>query len=107
MKPVRSVTWDADNLRHLRERGRCSVQGVEDVLGARCHPTRRVPPARTMEGRQPLETRRTYHGQTCGGRYLVVIAADGPDGAVRPITCWPLAGRLRERYLAWRESLPR
>lgn len=107
MKPVTAVTWDEHNHRHLvLERGRCSVRDVEDILLARCHPTRRLGPHAHIRAGKP-EVRRLYHGRSCRGRPLVVVAVDEPGGCVRPVTCWPLArGHLR-RYVGWAASQPR
>jgi hypothetical protein len=33
----------------------------------------------------------------------VVIAEEVASG-IRPITCWPLVGRQRTRYLGWRTT---
>ena len=107
MKPVRLVKWDAHNHRHIVvEQGRCTVVDVEDILGIRCHPTRRFQ-AVPHTYRGGTELRRRYHGQSCRGRFLVIVAADEPGGAVRPITCWPLAREHLRRYLTWKASRPR
>jgi hypothetical protein len=94
-----TVVWDERNLRHLRERRRCRVPEVEQVIRAICHTARRQ---RLLV--QPGElTKWKYFGETCDGRFLVVIAEEAAAG-VRPITCWPLVGRERVRYLGWRET---
>ena len=93
------VVWDEHNLRHLRERRRCRVPDVEQVIRAICHTARRQ--RLLVEPGEP--TKWKYVGETCDGRFLVVIAEEIAAG-VRPITCWPLVGRERVRYLAWRET---
>lgn len=96
--PVR-VVWDERNLRHLRERRRCRVPEVEQVMRAICHTARRQ--RLLVEPGEPSKWK--YFGETCDGRFLVVIAEEAVAG-VRPITCWPLVGRERVRYLSWRET---
>jgi len=96
---VPNVVWDSGNSRHLRERGRCRAVEVEEIINATCHTSRRqrlaVEPGERVKWK--------YFGETCAGRFLVVIAEDGASG-VRPITCWPLVGRQRMRYLGWRRT---
>jgi hypothetical protein len=100
---VTGVQWDRGNVRHFSEHGRCKRGEVEDVLTSRCHPSR----ARDQAVEPGEEQRKLFEGQTCADRFLTVVAAPKPDGVMRPITCWPLTGRPREKYLAWRGSLPR
>jgi hypothetical protein len=99
------IVWDEHNLAHIHERGRCDEAEVSDVLFGTCHTSRRellpVPAGAT--------TKWQYFGQTCQGRFLVVIAEEVVAtkenvGGVRPITCWPLSDRELTRYLAWRRT---
>lgn len=76
---------------------------MEDVLTSRCHRSR----ARDQAVEAGAESRKLFEGQTSMDRFLIVVAAPRLDGVVRPITCWPLTGKPREKYLAWRRSLPR
>jgi hypothetical protein len=94
-----NVIWDERNLRHLRERRRCQVPEVEQVLLAICHTSRRQ--RLLLQPGDP--TKWKYFGETWAARCLVVIAEEA-DAGVRPVTCWPLVGRERARYLAWRET---
>ncbi len=98
VSPVRAV-WDERNLRHLRERRRARVPEVDEIIRAICHTARRQ--RLLVEPGEP--TKWKYVGETCDGRFLVVIAEE-VAGGVRPITCWPLVGRERVRYLAWRQT---
>jgi hypothetical protein len=98
VSPVR-VVWDERNLRHLRERRRARVPEVEEVIRAICHTARRQ--RMLVEPGEPSKWK--YVGETCDGRFLVIIAEEASAG-VRPITCWPLVGRERVRYLAWRHT---
>lgn len=100
---VTAVEWDSRNLRHFRMHGRCRRREVEDVLEARCHPTRAVDLDREADD----EPRRLFHGRTCEGRYLAVVVAPRPGGVMRPITCWPLSSRSITRYQAWRKTVKR
>ena len=96
--PIR-VVWDERNLRHLRERRRCRVPEVEQIIRAICHTARRQ---RVLVQRgEPMKWK--YFGETCDGRFLVVVAEEAAAG-VRPITCWPLVSHERVRYLARRET---
>jgi uncharacterized DUF497 family protein len=100
---VSAVEWDADNRRHFAEHGRCRRREVEDILRASCYPTRGLELRRTTGD----ELRRLFHGRTCGGRHLAVVAAALPGDVVRPITCWPLSNKAVERYEAWRRTVRR
>ena len=99
LKTVTIIEWDATNIAHFLEHGRCSRRQVEDILFSRCHPSRMRLAKYVGE-----EARYRFYGQTCAGRYLVVIATLVRAGVFRPITCWPLAGRQRTSYLAWRRA---
>jgi uncharacterized DUF497 family protein len=100
---VADVEWDRANLQHFQEHGRCRQEEVEDVLRARCHPTRAV----AIEREQGDEPRRLFHGRTCADRFLAVVAAPRPNGVMRPITCWPLSARSAKGYEAWRKAVRR
>ena len=100
---VTGIEWDRGNVGHFAHHGRCKWNEVEDVLMSRCHRSR----ARDQTVEAGSEARKVFEGQTCGDRYLLVIATPKEDGIMRPITCWPLTGKPREKYLAWRRSLPR
>jgi uncharacterized DUF497 family protein len=100
---VAAVEWDALNLRHFNEHGRCARREVEDVLFARCHPTR----ALELDLEDDAEPRRLFYGRTCAGRHLAVVAAPRPRHVLRPITCWPLSDKSVERYGAWRKTVKR
>lgn len=93
------LVWDAANTRHLRLGGRCRASEVQEVVNALCHTSRRQRLA--VQPDEP--TKWKYFGQSCAGRFLVVIAQELPAG-IRPITCWPLVGRQRARYLGWRRT---
>jgi hypothetical protein len=97
--PRPHIVWDTRNETHLGERGRCHVEEVQEVIRGTCHTSRRE--------RLPVPagdpTKWQYFGETCGGRFLVVIAEAAAHG-IRPITCWPLSGRELARYLAWRRT---
>jgi hypothetical protein len=98
ISPIRLV-WDERNLQHLRERRRARVPEVEEVIRAICHTARRQ--RLLVERGEP--TKWKYVGETCDHRFLVVIAEE-VVGGIRPITCWPLVGRERVRYLAWKQT---
>jgi len=100
---VAGVEWDRANLQHFLEHGRCQKVEVEDVLRARCHPTRALAVDR-QEGGEP---RRLFYGQTCSDRYLAVVAAPRPGDVMRPITCWPLSAKSVNSYQAWRKTVKR
>jgi hypothetical protein len=100
---VTAVEWDRSNLEHFHEHGRCRQREVEEVLQARCYPTRAAELGRE-DGAEPL---RLFHGRTCEGRYLAVVAAPRPGGVMRPITCWPLSEKSAERHGAWRRTVTR
>ena len=100
---VSAVEWDRENRRHFTEHGRCRRREVEDVLQARCYPTRALE-LRRATGAEP---RRLFHGRTCAGRYLAVVAAPRPGAVMRPITCWPLSDKAVESYEAWRKTVKR
>jgi hypothetical protein len=97
---VETIEWDRFNRAHFAEHGRCREHEVEDILLARCYPSR----ARDQPGAQP---RKRFQGRACNDRYLAVIAAVQAESRVRPITCWPLEGQHLDNYLAWQRSLPR
>ena len=100
---VSAVEWDPANLSHFAEHGRCHRREVEEVLRARCHPTRALALAREEDD----EPRRLFHGRTCAGRYLAVVAAPRPGDVMRPITCWPLSEKSVDRYESWRKTVKR
>jgi len=100
---VAGIEWDRSNLAHFGEHGRCSRREVEDVLRARCYPTRGL--ALDREGSQ--EPRRLLYGRTCAGRHLAVVAASRGAGLLRPITCWPLSEKSVKAYEAWRRAVKR
>ncbi len=100
---VTGVQWDRGNTSHFQEHGRCKKKDVEDILKARCFRTR----ARDQAVQPGVEPRRLFQGETCGNRFLAVVAAPKPNGVMRPITCWPLSGEQLGKYLDWRRSLPR
>ena len=100
---VAALEWDALNQRHFKEHGRCTQREVEDVLFARCYPTR----ALELDREDDAEPRRLFYGRTCAGRHLAVVAAPRPKHVLRPITCWPLAEKSMERYEAWRKTVKR
>jgi uncharacterized DUF497 family protein len=100
---VTAVEWDPANLSHFAEHGRCRRREVEEVLRARCHPTR----ALDLDRKEGDEPRRLFYGRTCAGRYLAVVAAPRPGDVMRPITCWPLSDMSVERYEAWRKTVKR
>jgi len=100
---VAAVEWDPVNLMHFREHGRCQRREVEDVLLARCYPTRVL----ELERAAGEEPRRLLHGRTCANRHLAVVAAPRPNHLLRPITCWSLSAKAVERYEAWRKTVRR
>ena len=100
---VTAVEWDRSNLKHFYERGRCRQHEVEEVLQARCYPTRAVELGRE----KGAEQRRLFYGRTCAGRHLAVVAAPRRGGVMRPITCWPLSEGSAKRYEAWRKTVTR
>ena len=100
---VSAVEWDPANLQHFAEHGRCRRHEVEEVLRARCYPTRAVDLHRE-EGHEP---RRLFYGRTCAGRHLAVVAAPRPGDVMRPITCWWSSQKSMRRYEAWRRTVKR
>ena len=100
---VSAVEWDRANLRHFDEHARCRRREVEDVLQARCYPTRAV----DLDRKKGDESRRLFYGRTCAGRFLAVVAAPRPGGVMRPITCWPLSEKSARSYDAWRRTVKR
>jgi uncharacterized DUF497 family protein len=102
MKVV-ALDWDATNRRHFNEHGRCGRQEVEEVLFARCYPTR----AAELDREVDAEPRFLFHGRTCSGRHLAVVATPRPRYVLRPITCWPLSPRATTSYEAWRKTVRR
>ncbi len=100
---VTAVEWDRSNLKHFHEHRRCQQVEVEEVLTARCHPTRAV----ELDREKGAEPRRLFYGRTCAGRYLAVVAAPRPGGVMRPITSWPLSEKSAKRYEAWRKTVTR
>ncbi|MFL5419559.1 MAG: hypothetical protein ACJ79Y_02180 [Myxococcales bacterium] len=100
---VTAVEWDRLNHRHFHAHGRCRQGEVEEVLQARCNPTRAVDLHREADD----EPRRLFYGRTCDGRHLAVVATPRPGGVVRPITCWPLSEKSIRRYEAWRRTVKR
>ena len=100
---VTDVEWDRANMQHFREHGRCQRDEVEDVLRARCHPTRAV----AIEREQGDEPRRLFYGRTCSDRDLAVVAAPRPQDVMRPITCWPLSAKSAKSHAAWRKTVKR
>lgn len=96
------IQWDAANREHFDEHDRCGAAEVEEVVRSTCHTSRR----RRQEQLDPKKSPRfRYEGQTCSGRYLVVIAEQNDPDTIRPVTCWPLVGGARKRYLAWRRTI--
>jgi uncharacterized DUF497 family protein len=100
---VTAVEWDRLNLKHFDEHGRCRQREVEDVLQARCYPTRAV----DLDREAGDEPRRLFYGRTCAGRHLAVVGAPRPGGVMRPITCWPLSEKSAKGYEAWRRTVKR
>lgn len=100
---VTAVEWDGSNLRHFDEHRRCRQGEVDEVLLARCYPTRAV----DLEREQGDKPRRLFYGRTCAGRHLAVVAAPRPGGVMRPITCWPLSEKSVKGYEAWRKTVKR
>jgi uncharacterized DUF497 family protein len=100
---VFAVEWDHANLAHFAQHERCRRREVDDILTARCHPSRAV----ELEREDGGETRRIFHGRTCAGRHLAVVAAPRPDSVMRPITCWELSDKAVRRYEAWRRTVKR
>ncbi len=100
---VTDVEWDRANMQHFREHGRCQREEVEDVLLARCHPTRAV----AIERERGDEPRRLFYGRTCSDRYLAVVAARRPHDVMRPVTCWPLSAKSAKSHAAWRKTVKR
>ena len=100
---VADVEWDWANLQHFQEHGRCRKEEVDDVLRARCHPTRGL----ALDREEGEEPRRLFYGCTCEGRYLAVVAAPRPHQVMRPITCWPLSPKSVTSYQAWRRTVNR
>jgi uncharacterized DUF497 family protein len=100
---VADVEWDRANLQHFQVHGRCHLEEVEDVLRARCHPTRAV----ALERENGDEPRRLFYGRTCADRYLAIVAAPRPGNVMRPITCWPLSAKSVKTYQDWRKTVKR
>jgi uncharacterized DUF497 family protein len=66
-----------------------------------CHPSR------VVRGRRSgiHEVRWTVFGQTCAGRYLLVVVAPYPKrGAWRAVTARDMERHTRRRYRQWRRS---
>jgi hypothetical protein len=60
-----------------------------------------------FEGNVRAEARFRFEGEARLGRFLVVIAAQRPNGVWRPVTCWPLSGGRLASYQAWRRTVRR
>lgn len=95
------IQWDSRNEGHLGDRDRCSKNQIEDILIGRCHSSKKA------DFTKDQEPRVVYTGQTCGGRYLVVIAVRVGIGILRPISCYPPNDKGLRIYEDWKRSLPR
>lgn len=100
---IAAIEWDDDNRSHFADHGRCGEQAVTEIIVSKCHRSRAV----DIDRKADDEPRRLIYGQTCSGRFLVVLATPRGKGVLRPISCWPLSDKSLERYLAWRKSLPK
>ena len=94
-----AAEWDEDNLEHIALHG-IEPQEVEEVVFEDCYPSWIV---RNRRQRRRAEPRLMDFGQTCGGRYLVVVLAIYRDrGVWRAITAWTMEPQTRRRYQKWR-----
>ncbi|MEK6407866.1 MAG: BrnT family toxin [Acidobacteriota bacterium] len=90
--------WDDDNVEHIA-RHRVEPEEVEEIIYEDCYPSW------IMRGRRRVvhETRWRLYGQTCAGRYLIVVAALYPQSGVwRAVTAMEMDRRTRRRYKQWR-----
>ena len=97
---VLGAEWDEDNLHHIAHHG-VDPEEVEELVYEDCHPSWIVRGRR----RGIREKRWTVFGQTCGGRYLVVIVAPYPRrGVWRAVTARDMERGVRRRYQRWRKN---
>jgi uncharacterized DUF497 family protein len=95
-----AAEWDDDNLEHIAVHG-IEPQEIEEVVFEDCYPSWIVRNRRRQ--RRRAEPQFMIFGQTCGGRYLVVVIAVYRDrGVWRPVTAWPMEPQTRRRYQQWR-----
>ena len=85
--------WPVDRIEHIARHG-VTPEEVEEV----CFETAFVERARS-QGLNPV-----YYvlGQTEGGRYLLCVVIQFPDGKGYPITARPMTDKERRRYQQWK-----
>ena len=92
--------WDDDNIEHIAQHD-VEPEEVEEIVYEDCHPSWVVRGRR----RGVRELRWTLFGQTCTGRYLVVVIAPyAQRGIWRAVTARDMARQTRRRYQRWRKS---
>lgn len=90
--------WDDDNVEPVA-RHRVEPEEVEESVYEDCYPSW------IMRGqrRGVHETRWRLYGQTCGGPYLIVVAAPyTKSGVWRAVTAMEMDRRTGRRYKQWR-----
>ncbi|TAK37058.1 MAG: hypothetical protein EPO21_00430 [Chloroflexota bacterium] len=84
---IRELRWDNENEDHIA-RHSISVEEVEQICFGQHRSTHTA-----------YRDRWAVHGQTIGGRYLVVILAEREEpGIYRPITAREMTSAERRRY---------
>jgi len=92
--------WDDDNIEHIAQHD-IEPEEVEEVVYEDCYPSWVVRGRR----RGVREVRWTLFGQTCAGRYLVVVIAPyAQRGVWRAVTARDMERQTRRRYQQWRRS---
>ena len=92
--------WDDGNIEHIAQHD-IEPEEVEEVVYEDCHASWVVRGRR----RGVRELRWTLFGQTCAGRYLVVVIAPyARRGVWRAVTARDMERRTRRRYQQWRRS---
>jgi uncharacterized DUF497 family protein len=90
--------WDDDNVEHIRRHG-VEPEEMEEIVYEDCHPSWIV----RWRRRGIRDTRWTIFGQTCGGRYLIVVIAPYPaTGVWRAVTAREMERHTKRRYQQWR-----
>jgi uncharacterized DUF497 family protein len=89
--------WDDDNVEHIA-RHAVEPEEVEEIVYEDCHSSWIVRGRR----RGIREVRWTVFGQTCGGRYLIVVIAPSPKrGVWRAVTAMEMERPTSLRYQQW------
>ena len=90
---ILELIWPVDRIEHIARHG-VTPEEVEEV----CFEPAFVERARS-QGLNPV-----YYvlGQTEGGRYLLCVVIQFPDGKGYPITARPMTDKERRRYQQWK-----